>query len=354
MKKQISFLLTLLSVAVVFSQNDPQTFTRKIVIEQFTTARCGYCPGGAARIQSATSGNNNVIWLRYHAGFGTDDLTNPIATDMLRYYGTNETYAPAMMVDRTRFDQSNPGPVMSVGSVSQINRNLIDAKNVKTACKLQIPDVTYDPASRRLTGTVNGRFGDTIFGPDLRLQIFLVEDSLFMRQADNDQGGYVDFWHMGTVRDAITSQLGDPITVGDAPNYPFSHTIDYTLPDNFVPGHCKVVAIVYKYIPGNVNDNPILNASISNYISTSLAIGEVQSGTQARLFPNPATNTVVVESADPIQHITILDAAGRTCLSQPCSGQSHIALSVASYAPGLYIVRVQTPSGVATRRLVRR
>ena len=87
MKKQISFLLTLLSVAVVFAQNDPQAFTRKILIEQFTTAQCGYCPAGAERLATATDGQTNVVWLRYHAGFGTDALTNDIAETMTCFYG---------------------------------------------------------------------------------------------------------------------------------------------------------------------------------------------------------------------------------------------------------------------------
>ena len=97
MKKQISFLLTLLSVAVIFAQDDPQAFTRKILIEQFTTAQCGYCPAGAERLATATDGQTNVVWLRYHAGFGTDALTNDIAETMTCFYG-GSTFAPAMMV----------------------------------------------------------------------------------------------------------------------------------------------------------------------------------------------------------------------------------------------------------------
>ena len=261
MKKQISFLLTLLSVAVVFAQDDPQAFTRKILIEQFTTAQCGYCPAGAERLATATDGQTNVVWLRYHAGFGTDALTNDIAETMTCFYG-GSTFAPAMMVDRTHFDVSRPGPVMSVGSVSDIRRYLSDAKSVKTYCKVQTPEVKYNPDTRALECTVNVRFSDEVYGPDTRLQVLLIEDSIFMRQADNYAQAIVDYWHYGVVRDALTPLWGVPLTVVDGS---FAQTFSYTLPADYVYQNCKVAVIVYNYDADNINNRQVLNSAIVMY-----------------------------------------------------------------------------------------
>ena len=350
MKKQISFLLTLLSVAVVFAQDDPQAFTRKILIEQFTTAQCGYCPAGAERLATATDGQTNVVWLRYHAGFGTDALTNDIAETMTCFYG-GSTYAPAMMVDRTHFDASRPGPVMSVGSVSDIRRYLSDAKSVKTYCKVQTPEVKYNPDTRALECTVNVRFSDEVYGPDTRLQVLLIEDSIFMRQADNYAQAIVDYWHYGVVRDALTPLWGVPLTVVDGS---FAQTFSYTLPADYVYQNCKVAAIVYNYDADNINNRQVLNSAISGYLKNAVGIGEVSEGVQMRLFPNPATGIVVLVSDAAVRQVSVVDATGRTNFSLPVDGEQHVCLDLSQLSAGLYLVRMQTSQGIATRQLILR
>ena len=129
MKKIFLILVSFTLVATALAQDEKQTFTRKVLIEQFTGAACGWCPSGAERIATAISGNSNIVWIKYHAGFGTDFLTNDIATSMTIFYGGN-TYAPAVMFDRTHFDASKPAPVMSVGQVSEIRGYVAQAKSV--------------------------------------------------------------------------------------------------------------------------------------------------------------------------------------------------------------------------------
>ena len=181
MKKILFILIALTIVATAFAQDDKQTFTRKILIEQFTGADCGWCPSGADRIATAITGNSNVLWIKYHAGYGTDFLTNDIATAMTRFYGGN-TFAPAVMFDRTHFSAANPAPVMSIGQVSEIRQYLAQAKAVATTCKVYTPEVSYNPATRHLSGTVSGRFGDNSFDDSTRLIVFVIEDSLIGRQ----------------------------------------------------------------------------------------------------------------------------------------------------------------------------
>lgn len=353
MKKQIVFLLTLMSVVLVFAQNDPQAFTRKILLEQFTTALCGYCPAGAERLRSATDGNNNVVWLRYHAGYGTDDLTNDIAQTMTRFYG-GSTFAPAMMVDRTHFDSSRPGPVTSVGQVSDIHLLLDQAKSVKTYCKVQTPKVKFNADTRSLECTVTGRFSDEVYSSSTRLQILLVEDSIYMSQSDYGVGQWVNYWHLGVVRDTLTPMWGMELEVSSDANRNFSHTVTYTLPSAFKYKNCKVVAIVYNYAPNDINNCQVLNAAISDYISQTLGIGEVADGTGMRLFPNPATDRIVVEAETPMLQVTVVDAMGRCPITLAADGSRHVNIDLSSLAAGVYIVQAKTSSGIATRQLILR
>ena len=61
MKKILFILIALTIVATAFAQDDKQTFTRKILIEQFTGADCGWCPSGADRIATASRGVEQPI-----------------------------------------------------------------------------------------------------------------------------------------------------------------------------------------------------------------------------------------------------------------------------------------------------
>lgn len=334
----------------IAAQNDPQPFTRKILLEQFTTAQCGYCPAGADRLATATSGLTNLIWIRYHAGFGTDALTNGIAEAMTRFYG-GSTYAPAMMVDRTRFDASNPGPVMNVGLVSSIRGHLSEAKEVKTYCKVQTPEVVYNPASHALDGTVKVRFSDAVYGPNTRLQILLIEDSIFMRQSDYDVGSYVDYWHFGAVRDTLTPLWGTPLTVEDNS---FTYTFSYTLPSEYVYKNCKIVAIVYNYDPSNINNCKVLNAAMSDYLDKAVGIGEISERVQMRLFPNPANGFVVLEADAPVSSVSVIDAMGRCLYSLPVGGEQQVRLDLSHLSAGINMVRLQTTHGLATRQLILR
>ena len=84
---------------------------RTSILEQFTGARCGYCPGGHDRIEQALQGTN-TIWAVHHAGFGDDALTCTANQQYTFFYNAGgSTYAPAMMVDRFHGDAEEPGPV---------------------------------------------------------------------------------------------------------------------------------------------------------------------------------------------------------------------------------------------------
>ena len=352
MKKFSLLIISFALVMTALAQDDKQTFTRKTLIEQFTGADCGWCPSGADRIASAISGNNNVIWVKHHAGFGTDFLTNDIATAMTVFYGGN-TYAPAVMFDRTHFSSSTPGPVMSVGQISEIRQYLSKAKGVTTTCKVYTPDISYDPATRHLSGTVSGRFGDDSYNENTRLIVFVVEDSLIGRQSDYNNGAQSAFVHMGTVRAAITDMWGDSLDVDAANDNSFSYIVDYTLPNEFVYKNCRIVAFVYNYDSSDINNCPILNAAQSDYFDQFLGIGDLAEGCDMRLFPNPAHDIVTVEissTSAPCQ-ITLLDAAGRQLLSRSASGTT-CQLGLQSLPAGVYLLRVATPDGIATRRLL--
>ncbi len=106
----------------------------------------------------------------------------------------------------------------------------------------------------------------------------------------------------------------------------------------------------------DVNNCPVLNAAQGDYLDRSLGIGEVADGCSLRLFPNPAHGVVTVElsaeQAASVCQIDILDLSGRNLLSQSVSGATTHTLGIGHLSAGVYLLRVTTPSGIATRQLL--
>ena len=352
-RTSLALFLTLTACTLCAQQETQQTFTRNVLLEQFTTVNCGWCPPGADRITEAISSLNYVIWIKHHAGFGTDFLTNDIHTAMTVFYG-GSTFAPAMMVDRTRFDSEDDGPVTSVGQTSAIRGLIVRARQVDSYCKVYDPEISFDASSRLLTGSVSGRFGeDNAWDENTRLTIYLIEDSIVGEQHDyTDHGNWSNYIHMGTVRAAITNMWGDPIEANvDPSDRTFSYSFSYTLPENYNYHHCKVVAFMYQYDPTDINNRPVLNAKQSDYLDKSLGIAEADQGCAMRLFPNPAENRVVLESDEAIDAVSIVNSLGQKVYDQPAGSRRQVAVDTRNLARGIYMVNIRTSRGNASRKL---
>jgi len=118
------------------------------------------------------------------------------------------------------------------------------------------------------------------------------------------------------------------------------------------------VAFVYNYDPDDVNNCAVLNAAESKYLDQNLGVGTIAEGCQMRLYPNPAMDMVVVEMNDGQEvakdgRVTLYDMAGRELMSVPTNGSAYCRLDLGSLPQGVYLVRVQTSEGVASRQLVR-
>ena len=71
------------------------------------------------------------------------------------------------------------------------------------------------------------------------------------------------------------------------------------------------------------------------------------------LFPNPATSSLTVVSSFHLRRIEIFAANGSLILSSPVHGVS-ATVDISGLAHGTYIVRITTPSGTTTKRIVKK
>ena len=76
MKKYIKFLIITFGWFFFSCEEEvleigpvPDSFTKKVLIEEFTGAWCGYCPDGAHRLEKIIDSNDgNVIGVSLHNG----------------------------------------------------------------------------------------------------------------------------------------------------------------------------------------------------------------------------------------------------------------------------------------------
>ena len=90
-------------------------------------------------------------------------------------------------------------------------------------------------------------------------------------------------------------------------------------------------------------------------------VREVQAETWARLFPNPASETVTLQYRYDVPttvSIVVTDMMGRVVLHQKemdvSAGIHHVALNVSELPAGLYLCQLRTPQGTQTVKFIRK
>lgn len=92
----------------------------------------------------------------------------------------------------------------------------------------------------------------------------------------------------------------------------------------------------------------------SNRIEVLLTVNEdLEAASAPLLYPNPARTHVTLRARDGglLRSVRILSGDGRTVWSQNGLDASEMEISVRAYDAGLYMVRVETESGVHTYKL---
>ena len=178
----------------------PSTFTKKVLLEDFTGTWCPQCPPAASAIASAMSGNSNIFGVGYHA-VGGDPMEIPETAYWSSYY--NVTGFPTVYVNGadTRWNFPNMG---------QVNSELAETATVGLAIEGTI-------IGGKLDIEVQVGFNTTP-NEEVKLMIYLIEDNVTTStpQAGSSQG--TSYVHRDVLREVYTNQLGDVITSSNTIN----------------------------------------------------------------------------------------------------------------------------------------
>ena len=183
----------------------PESFTKKVLIEEFTGAWCGYCPDGAYRLENIISENiGNVIGVSAHSG----DLMEVQQTYFLESTYSNPGY-PSGMVDRSNYN----------GIVS-VNRGYWGYIASEQLLKIAPCGLAIKSKVKNNTASINVHAGfNTNLSGDHRLTVYLIEDGVVGSGYGYDQMNFYDLDSTSTFYG-----LGNPIE-----GYEHNHTLRLTL-----------------------------------------------------------------------------------------------------------------------------
>lgn len=333
---------------------------RKVLLEHFSTARCNNCPEAHKTIDDALTYRSDVIHVVHHAGMGTDALTIPAHEDYLFFYSDGQTagsiYAPAAMLDRSNMSPygatdgssgSTPGPVFfpqrgSLGHLldQQISTPALVTVNINTA---------FDESTRTVSVSASGSIPsgnpDRLKADDIRLNIFLVEDSILGQQA-----GAADparYYHNNCVRAVLTDTWGDPIDFEEGRYHSGEYT--YLIPQEWNPRLMRVVAFLANTDRNNPNNCKVYNANAESLTgNTTSGISPTKpNGGKLRAY---AKDGVLLLHGNNTE-VSILNVSGQLMANVPAKATS---VHIAAWPKGIYMAKAKTTDGTQCVKFIKR
>jgi thiol-disulfide isomerase/thioredoxin len=243
----------------------PETFTKKVLIEDITATWCGYCPDAMPRIwQIEETYKGQIVTIAVHA---SDTLQVTGTPELNKYF--NLTGYPSGRIDRVPF-----------GLEVCMNRGAWGSAAAVQASRTATCGLAID-ASTPGTVDVYSAYTDDLSG-DLRLSVYLVEDSVTGRPEYAQNNYYnddptspffqrgnpmTDYVHENVLRARLTDDIYGitiPTTAGTAHKNTFTFATS-----GFRQAQCYIVAFIERK-GASYDQHEVLNVQ-------KVKVGQIQS-----------------------------------------------------------------------------
>ncbi len=240
---------------------------RRVLMEIFSTERCNNCPQAHKNIERLFGdGGDSIIFLGHHAGFYTDNFSLEESIDYEWFYTPNRgTYAPAAMMDRTCGSDLLPNvftdgvPIFNGAKASCLQPAYEMAAETPAYARVQV-ETEFEQETRELSISVSGALlRELPMVNDMRLNLFLTEDSVFTQTQSGSIGSY---YHRHLARHCFTTSWGEAVEMEGE----FIRSYSISLPLEWNERRIQVVAFVTNYNPEDRNNCQVLNAAATTII----------------------------------------------------------------------------------------
>lgn len=349
----------------LFSNNGTGS-PKKVLIEEFTGAWCGYCPDGLTVLEGIKSSHgDDVVIVSIHDGDAME------FSDGIRS-GFSVTAYPGGMVDRVLFSGEPKEP----HSRGAWDSNTTSQLSIYTPLSVKL-NLNYDTTTRVIDATAIANFSDYASG-DLRFVFMVVEDSVTGTGSGYNQTNYynttagspwqgagnpiVGYVHKDVLRNLPSGAYGNsgviPTTV--SPGDSATESFQYTLPAGYDASKVKIVAFVANYASG-VGNKYVYNVT-EEHLPMPGVVGIAEDNTlfnDVQVYPNPFSSTATIKVD--LKESTELDVAVYNVLGKKVmnvsnnfynAGTHAIQLDRSNLSSGVYFVKVNSTKGAKTLKVI--
>jgi hypothetical protein len=244
------------------------------------------------------------------------------------YYGVNSV--PDLYINTERI---SPASSFTQGIFDQF-------QNTETAMEIDITEALIDmenniSISTDLTSVVT-------YAPGLSAHIVVVEK---LTTGNVGSNGETEFHYvmMKMLPDASGTTLGEistgvPLTI--------SETYDMSLTNMETPDDLAVIVFVQDDMDKSIVQSNMTDVTLVTGIENNL-----QSQGKVKLYPNPATDRLLIESDTDIQKIEMYNQVGQLVKFMNTNGNT-LNLNIAELESGIYFVKIFSSIEVITQKLV--
>lgn len=271
---------------------------KKVLLEDYTGAWCGYCPDGAIILQNLIESNDpNLIGIAVHNA-DLLEVADGITLDL--GFGVNSY--PSATIDRFKFTGS---PIFS-GRTTWAGK-VTDRMDEIAPVSVGFYNLTFDTSTRTLDVYVTAQFTSGLTTTDpVTINLAIVEDSIeaTVGVARLQQTNYLSsiggnplnpWFHNHTLRDWLSGAWGQG---GIIPNSPvvgdlYSYQYTYTLDPSWNFRHIDLVATV-ALNGSTTSKREILNAEkvrLYTPVDNTSVLDKAESMSAIFVYPNPS-NTI--------------------------------------------------------------
>jgi protocatechuate 3,4-dioxygenase beta subunit/thiol-disulfide isomerase/thioredoxin len=296
-----------------------------VILEIGTGTWCTFCPGAAMGADDLVENGHAVGIIEYHGG--DDYETSESGARLDDYYGI--TGYPTAWFD---------GIITHVGGNSSISMYETYLGYYEQRID-KVSLFTLDAEVVNVGGTswevmVDAEMIYPYPGSDVVLQAVLIESHIPENWLNQTEVNFV-------CRDMLPDQFGSEMDFVTNPMQ--SITLDLELPAAYEINNCEVVV----FLQDNDTKEILQGTKAGLYVS----IDEPQAARNIEIFPNPATDKIMIKSTSSIQQIEMYNQVGQL-VKQSNTNASIVNLNVAEFDSGIYFVKVISHDQIITRKLV--
>ncbi|MBP6809954.1 MAG: Omp28-related outer membrane protein [Saprospiraceae bacterium] len=331
MKKFSPFLLCLFLASLLNAQESAKKY---LLIEHFTNSNCGNCP-------NRNPAFFNLIGQAQYA----DDVHHVAVHPMFPYpqcvfYQANTTENTAWA--SLNAIQGTPTIVLNGAKQNPSNPILTEAKlqtYLGQTSPLYVQVSESGPSTARLVNVKAKALGEIPAG-NYKIFVAVLEKTI------NQTTGNGESVHHNVFRKMLSAVTGDSFTaptVGETAEFNF----EYSIANNWNANEVYVLAFIKE-----VDTKQVLNSG-TRFDPALSGIGEA-AATQIQISPNPSSDFAWVELADDVaQTVEVFAATGqRVSVSFENQGNA-LSIATASFAPGIYFVKIAGKKGEYVGKFVK-